>query len=68
MKDILSKKQFRIGLGIILGSILGYGYYYFIGCHSGTCSITSNPINSTLYGIVMGIVLFWPTDQKKEKS
>ncbi|MCX6186771.1 MAG: DUF6132 family protein [Bacteroidetes bacterium] len=42
--------------GIILGSILGFAYYYFIGCANGTCAITSSPINSTLYGGLMGVL------------
>lgn len=40
--------------GIILGAIAGYLYYHFVGCASGTCMITSKPINSTLYGALMG--------------
>jgi hypothetical protein len=46
-----------IVLGVILGGIGGYLYYHFIGCASGTCAITSKPINSTLYGTVMGTLL-----------
>ncbi|MFN8321684.1 MAG: DUF6132 family protein [Chitinophagales bacterium] len=40
--------------GVILGAIAGYLYYHFVGCASGTCMITSKPINSTLYGALMG--------------
>lgn len=39
-------------LGVIVGAVLGYTYYYFVGCSSGTCSITSKPLNSTLYGAI----------------
>jgi len=52
-------------LGLIVGAIGGYLYYHFIGCASGHCSITSKPINSTLYGAVMGGLLF--NIFKKEK-
>ena len=41
-------------LGIVAGAIGGYLYYHFVGCASGTCAITSNPLNSTLYGAMMG--------------
>jgi len=51
------KKQNRTILGVIIGSALGYAYYYFIGCSNGNCAITSNPINSTLYGAFMGGLL-----------
>ncbi len=45
-------------LGVIVGAVLGYTYYYFVGCSSGTCSITSKPLNSTLYGAILGGLLF----------
>ena len=41
-------------LGVILGAISGFLYYYFVGCASDSCGITSNPINSTLYFSVLG--------------
>ena len=45
-------------IGIVLGAIAGYLYYANIGCSSGTCAITSKPLNSTLYGSLMGGLLF----------
>lgn len=45
-------------LGILLGAIAGYWYYHSIGCASGTCAITSKPFNSTVYGAIMGGLLF----------
>jgi hypothetical protein len=45
-------------IGILIGSLGGYAYYFFVGCASGTCAITSNPLNSTLYGAMMGGLLF----------
>lgn len=46
-----------IGIGVVLGAIAGYLYYFYIGCSSGTCAITSKPLNSTLYGMFMGGLL-----------
>lgn len=40
--------------GVVLGGFIGYGYYHFIGCASGTCMISSKPLNSTLYFGLMG--------------
>ena len=40
--------------GVALGALGGFLYYTYVGCISGTCAITSNPVNSTLYGAVMG--------------
>ncbi|WP_367770890.1 DUF6132 family protein [Flavobacterium sp. WC2421] len=45
-------------IGIGIGAIAGYLYYFFIGCASGTCAITSKPLNSTLYGSLMGGLIF----------
>ena len=45
-------------IGIVIGAIGGYLYYHFIGCASGTCAITSKPINSSLYGAMLGGLLF----------
>lgn len=67
----MNKKQYIItGVGIIVGLIAGYAYYYFVGCASGTCSITSKPLNSTLYGGMMGGLLFnmFVTSPKKNQN
>lgn len=45
------------GIGIVVGLIAGYAYYHYVGCVSGTCAITSKPVNSTLYGGLMGGLL-----------
>ena len=48
------KKNMIAIAGVFAGAIAGYLYWKFIGCNSGTCLITSKPINSTIYGAVMG--------------
>ncbi len=64
-------------IGIIIGAVAGYAYYYFVGCASGTCPITSKPLNSTMYGAIMGALIFTgfqtnnldkQTDKKNEKQ
>jgi len=50
-------KHRLIVIGVLAGAISGYLYYHFIGCNSGTCAITSRPLNSTLYGAIMGGLL-----------
>ncbi|MBE7510399.1 MAG: hypothetical protein HS118_09415 [Bacteroidia bacterium] len=64
MQFILKHKLWL--LGVVLGSVAGYAYYYFVGCKSGTCAITSSPVNSTVYGAVMGALLL--SSFKKEDS
>jgi hypothetical protein len=55
----MTKKAIMItGTGIVVGAIAGYLYYFYVGCASGTCSITSKPLNSTLYGALMGGLVF----------
>ena len=66
------KKWFNINklylIGGVLGAIAGYFYWQQVGCTSGTCMITSKPINSTIYGAVMGALLagMFKKDNKQE--
>ena len=62
-------KKYKISiLGILIGGILGYAYYHIIGCSSGTCAITSKPINSSVYGMVMGYLIFSSFQKTKENK
>lgn len=54
-------------IGVLLGLIGGYLYYHYIGCTSGTCAITSKPLNSTLYGGLMGGLLLNMFQKKRKK-
>ncbi len=56
MNFLIKNKLLLIGLAV--GALGGYLYYQYVGCVSGTCPITSRPLNSTLYGAVMGGLLF----------
>lgn len=67
LKDLFNKYKLAI-IGVIVGAVAGYLYYHFIGCNSGTCAITSNPINSTLYGALMGGLAFNIFKKEKTKS
>lgn len=51
-------KKYKIDLlGVVLGTISGFLYWKFVGCASGTCMITSKPLNSSLYGALMGFLV-----------
>ena len=67
MKSLLMKYKFGV-VGILVGGILGYAYYHFIGCSTGTCAITSKPFNSTAYGMVMGYLMFSVFQKSKTKE
>ena len=52
-------------LPVLIGATAGYAYYYFVGCASGTCPITSNPWISTAYGALLGLFIL-PARKKQE--
>lgn len=58
MKNSKKKGFIITGIGVLVGAVAGYLYYHYVGCFSGTCSITSKPLNSTLYGSLLGGLLF----------
>lgn len=53
-------------IGFALGALAGYAYYYFVGCASGSCPISSNPLISTVYVGVMGALLGAGSAKKKK--
>jgi hypothetical protein len=57
----------KIGAAAFAGGILGYAYYYFIGCN-GSCVIGSSPIVSTAYGIIAGAAMAFPSKFKNKEE
>jgi hypothetical protein len=55
-------------IGAVVGAALGFAYWKFIGCSSGSCMITSKPLNSSLYGALMGGLLFASIFEKKKSG
>ncbi len=53
---------------IIIGALSGYAYYYFIGCYSGSCPISSNPYISTFYGALIGLIWTIPNKRKNDEQ
>jgi hypothetical protein len=51
------KRMIKIIAGIVIGGLLGFTYYKFVGCASGACPLTSHPWISTLYGALMGALI-----------
>jgi len=48
----------KLIVGIIIGGATGWLYWKYFGC-TGTCTITSKPLNSSLYGGLIGGLLFY---------
>lgn len=44
-------------IGIAVGAVAGWAYYYFIGCNNGTCMIASNAGIAIPYGAFMGFLM-----------
>ncbi|MEI6393634.1 MAG: DUF6132 family protein [Verrucomicrobiota bacterium] len=44
----------RIVIGVVVGGVVGFAFYKFVGCSSGTCPLTSNPFSSTICGSIAG--------------
>lgn len=56
MKEIL-KKWKRPILFTVGGALVGLAYYALVGCSTGTCAITSNPLNTMVYTGLIGLLL-----------
>jgi len=56
VKTKRKKIMIRYLIGGAIGALLGFLYYRFVGCKSGTCPITSSPFGSTIYGVIFGLL------------
>ncbi len=67
----MSKSIYFILGGIVLGALGGYAYWYFIGCNTGSCPITSIWYHASAYGALMGGLLgniVTPSAKKQEQD
>ena len=71
MKNWPTKRLILLAFGLVLGAGAGYAYWFYVGCNSGSCMITSKASNSTLYGLAMGGLLagtVWDYMKKDKKD
>ena len=71
MKDWPFKRIILLSIGLAIGAGAGYLYWFYVGCNSGSCLITSKASNSTMYGLVMGGLLagtVWDFINKEKKK
>lgn len=58
LKEHLKSRVFwKSIIAIAVGGVAGFLYYYFVGCASGSCGITSNPYMSIAFGGFFGYFL-----------
>ena len=72
VKQVMKKwfnKNMHFLIGSLLGAIAGFLYWQQIGCITGTCAISSDPINSSIYGGVMGSLIagLFKKEHKREE-
>jgi hypothetical protein len=66
---ILKSSAFRRTLiSIVIGGLSGFLYFYFVGCKSGTCPITSNPYGSIITGGLLGFLIGGSSASDKAKE
>lgn len=46
----------KMTIGTLLGAAGGFAWYWFVGCVTGSCWISSNPVLSTGYWALFGWV------------
>lgn len=51
------KKWLRPALFTFGGALVGLGYYFLVGCSTGSCVITSSPFTSMAYMALVGWLL-----------
>ena len=64
----IPKPILLLSAGFSGGALCGFAWWYFVGCASGTCPITSNPYSSSLYGALTGAIVLFPDVIFKKKK
>lgn len=57
----------KIVIGVIIGGLVGLVYYWIIGCRTGNCNISGNPVNSILYGSFVGLIWNIPLRKRDQE-
>ena len=51
----------RVAGLVAVGAVGGYLYWAYVGCTTGGCPLTSNPVLTTGFGAALGLTLGWPS-------
>lgn len=68
MLTVFFKRHWLTILGVVAGAIGGFLYWRFVGCSTGTCPITSSPVNSSIWGAIMGGLLLSMFKREKDSA
>ncbi|MCL2596691.1 MAG: hypothetical protein FWD66_03335 [Paludibacter sp.] len=53
-------------IGVVIGGVGGFFYWLKIGCTSGSCPITSSPLMSSIWGMLMGGLILNLFEKRKQ--
>ncbi len=67
LNDLWRKNSLFL-IGAVIGAIGGYLYWFYVGCASGTCPITSSPIMSVIWGAILGGLILSMFQKNKKKQ
>lgn len=56
MISLLKRNRTYI-IGALAGALIGFSYWYFIGCTTNTCPMKSSPAITIIYGTIVGIFI-----------
>lgn len=62
----LARRYWKQALGVVVGGGVGVAYASFIGCSTGGCAITSNPLLAGAVGALIGLSIAGsPTPERR---
>ena len=59
-----SPRARTIGAGVV-GAVAGALYSHYVGCLTGSCPLTSNPLMTAVLGAILGASLLAPAQAPK---
>jgi hypothetical protein len=59
-------RYYKPVLGVAIGAGAGWAYSYFVGCATGGCPLTSNPLIAAGIGALMGLSISGTGGKKKD--
>ena len=54
----LWQRHHRLVLGALGGAVVGYLLYRFVGCRTGTCPLTADPVTAMGVYALLGALIF----------